>query len=171
MLLRQQNQDLIQVEIDENEDDFIEINPDYIKVSDLPFSISGYYLYSNGEIIVNQDKELEALKLQRMDEVQNKFNDLMFYGTFETSLGFVSDNRRGDGKDDKDNVQSLIELGQEPVYFKDADNNFHALTQEDLITLKQEMIQDGLGKYQWKWNKETEIMNCTSTDELLGVDV
>ena len=169
MLLRQQNDDLILVEIDENEDEFIEINPDYIKVEDLPFCLSGYYKYQNEEIVPNQDKELEALKLQRMDEIQNKFNDLMFYGTFTSSLGFDSDNRRGGGKDDKDNVQSLIELGQEPVYFKDSDNNFHALTQENLVTLKQEMIQDGLSKYQWKWNKENEVMQATDINSLLDI--
>ncbi len=169
MLLRQQNDDLILVEINENEDEFIEINPNYIKADNLPFCLSGYYKYQDQEIVPNQEKELEALKIQRMDEIQNKFNDLMFYGTFTSSLGFESDNRRGDGKDDKDNVQSLIELGQEPVYFKDADNNFHALTQENLITLKQEMIQDGLSKYQWKWNKENEIMQATDTDSLLNI--
>ena len=169
MILRQDGDDLIQVEIDTDEENFISMNPDFIQVQELPFSNSGYYLYNNGEIVPNQEKELLYIKSEKMDEVQAKFQDMMFYGYFTSSLGFVADNRRGDGKDDKDNVSSLIDLGQEPVYFRDHNNQFHALSLSELNTLKQEMIQDGLSKYQWKWNKENEVMSATDIETLENI--
>ena len=174
MILRIDGENLILTNIGQNndEDQFLELNPGFIKVSELPYSVSGYYKYDeNQNIIVNDIYELESLKNLRMEEVATKFDELMFNGVFESSLGFTADNRRGDGKDDKDNVQSLIDLGHEPIYFRDADSNFHALTTEDLILLKQEMIQDGLLKYQWKWDKEAEIMNATKISDLLNINI
>jgi len=169
MILRQFSETefkLIEIQIDE--DLFVQDNAGFRKVETLPYSISGFYIYDPGTDTYSTDlnKDLDELKNQRMDEIFNKFNDLMVAGTFESSLGFTADNRRGDGKDDKDNVSSLIDLGQEPVYFRDHDNQFHSLTIADLQTLKQEMIQDGLGKYQWKWNKESEVMGATTIEEL-----
>lgn len=157
------------IHIDANEDNFVAVNTNFIKVDNLPFSISGFYLFDGTSYTSNPEKDLEELKKQRMDEVLNKFNDLMTTGTFESSLGFTADNRRGEGKDDKDNVNSLIELGQEPVYFRDHDNQFHSLSINDLQTLKQEMIQDGLSKYQWKWNKESEVMAASDIQSLLDI--
>jgi hypothetical protein len=157
----------------EKEDEFITVNPEFIKVSILPYSISGTYMYDTDEttIIVNQEKELQEYKIQKMNEIQDKFNDMTNMGTFLTSLGFVVDNRRGGGKDDKDNVGSLIALGQEPVYFKDHANAFHLLMQADLQILKQEMILDGLSKYQWKWSKENEVMGCLTIEDIVAIVV
>jgi hypothetical protein len=174
MILRVDGINLIEIDIGEHndEDQYVELNSGFIKVDDLPYSASGYYKYDeDNNIIVDNDKELDTLKLERMDEILVKFDELMFYGTFDCSLGFRADNRRGEGKDDKDNVQSLIDLGNEPVYFRDADNQFHALSIEELSTLKQEMIQDGLGKYQWKWNKENEVMSAATIADLQAIEI
>ena len=171
MILRQlSDTEFKLVEVGIDEDQFVQNNTGFIKVEELPFSVAGYYLkQADNSFITDEAKDLEELKNQRMDEILNKFNDLMFSGTFESSLGFTADNRRGDGKDDKDNISSLIDLGQEPVYFRDHDNQFHSLTIAELTTLKQEMIQDGLGKYQWKWGKENEVMSAATIDELNAV--
>jgi len=170
MILRQSGQDLIKVTLPQNttETAFIEMNPEFIQAPDL-YSISGYYQNTTGTIEVNLQKELEVLKTHKMNLVSSKFDDMMAEGSFDCSLGFNVDNRRGGGKDDKDNVGSLIDLGNEPVYFKDTANNFHVLTIADLKILKQEMIQDGLGKYQWKWTKQNEIMQSTTIQELEAI--
>ena len=173
MILRIKGDDLILVENipDDMQDQFVSKNTGFIKIDyELPFSISGYYKYNNDNvIIVNMEKDLEALKLQRMAEIDDKFEDLLNYGTMNSSLGFTVENRRGNNKDDKDNVSSLIDLGNEPVYFKDHDNQFQSLTLDNLRTLKQEMIQDGLQKYQWKWQKEAEVMESTSLSDLYAI--
>lgn len=172
MILRVHGTDYNLVRINEDEDAFINMNPEFIKVENLPYSLSGMYILAEGttdQFIVNEVLELEESKKQRMEEVMSRFNDMMYYGNFETSLGFTTDNRRGDGKDDKDNVSSLIDLANEPVYFKDTNNNFHVLTIADLTILKQEMIQDGLSKYEWKWTKENEVMSATTLEILFDI--
>jgi len=172
MILRQDGNDLIRICLPQNttEELFMEMNPEFIQTNTV-YSVSGYYTQVNGVIEVNLQKELEVLKAQKMELVSLKFDSLMAGGNFDCSLGFNVDNRRGDGKDDKDNVNSLIDLGNEPVYFKDTTNSFHALTIADLKTLKQEMIQDGLGKYQWKWTKQNEIMQATTIQELEAITI
>ena len=45
------------------------------------------------------------------------------------------------------------------------------LSLDDLRTLKQEMIQDGLSKYQWKWNKENEVMSATTIEDLIEIEI
>ena len=177
MLLRVIGDSLIRIDDEsrntEEEILYAEMNAEFIYVEELPYSVSNYYKYdADGiTIIVDEAKELEFLKNEKMDSVFYKFEDIMFNGSFTTSLGFEVDNRRGGGKDDKDNVQSLIDLGQEPVYFRDCEGEFHSLDTEQLITLKQEMIQDGLGKYQWKWGKEAAIMGAASIEELEAITI
>ena len=173
MILRQDGLDFIEILDQDDEQLFVANNPGFIYVTDLPYSISGYYLYDSvsDTYVTNLDKDLEVLKQQRMEEISTKFNDMMEQGTLTSSLGFTVDNRRGNGKDDKDNVASLIELNQTDNYFSDVDNNFHLLTIADLQTLKQEMIMDGLGKYQWKWNKQNEVMTSTTIDGCLAIDI
>ena len=178
MILKIENEKFITVEI--FEEPFPEIEMDFVSMDEgqyiyepdeiIPYSISGVFVKDeNGNYVSDEESDLNEMKLQRMNEIQAKFEDMMYYGTFESSLGFVADNRRGGGKDDKDNVSSLIDLGQEPVYFRDHDNNFQELTIDDLKILKQEMIQDGLMKYQWKWNKESEVMSATNLEELASI--
>jgi len=177
MILIKENDKLLLLTDVENEDDFIEMNSNALKVDNLPYSISNVYTWHPdfpediSHIISDEASDIEELKIQKLDEVYNKFDDLMTNGTFTSSLGFEVDNRRGGGKDDKDNVSSLIDLGAETVYFRDANNNFHELTTDDLIILKQEMIQDGLGKYQWKWDKENEIMSAETLDALDSIEI
>jgi hypothetical protein len=173
MILRQLSQTSYKkIDIPKNitELEFIKINPEFIIKPDL-YSGSGYYLDNNGVLVVDSIKELEFLQAEKMRIISDKFSDMMVHGSLDTSLGFTIDNRRGDGKDDKDNVNSLIDLGNEPVYFKDTSNNFHVLTLQDLKTIKQEMIQDGLNKYQWKWQKQNEVMQSTTIDELYAIQI
>ena len=173
MILKQENDTLVLLDVvTANEEEFIELNHGTFSVLELPYSISGYYKFDPEypeditRIQTDGVKDLEVLRKQKLEEIFNKFDDLMTEGSFETSLGFWTDNRRGNGKDDKDNVNSLIDLGNEPVYFRDKDGEFHSLTLDDLRTLKQEMIQDGLGKYQWKWDKEAAVVDAETVQDL-----
>lgn len=175
MVLRIEGDNLIECDIGDNntEEDFVGLNPDFIIESNVPYSLSGYYIYDEDgtTIVVDPIKELQELKATKMNDILYKFDDMMFHGQFDCSLGFRTDNRRGDGKDDKDNVASLIDLGNEPVYFRDSNNGFHVLSLADLTLLKQEMIYDGLGKYQWKWTKENEVMSTATCVELEQVKI
>jgi len=152
MLLRKKGINYFLVEdlnLDESlEDEFILLNPEFVSVPDLPFSISGVYHNENGAFIVSETHEMEALLKFKLEQIEGVFSRMMSEGVFMSSLGFPLDNRRSEGKNDKDNVQSLIDLQLSPVFFKDNNGNFQELTTQDLETIKMEMIQDGLAKYQ-----------------------
>lgn len=145
-------------------------NPTLISTTDLNSSSSGYYSLVDELYIPNEDKELEELTVIKLEEVFNKFENDLKNGTMLSSLGFTVDNRRYADKNDKDNVQGLIDLGILEAQFKDADGGFHIVSAADLETLKLEMTQDGLGKYQVKWGLENLINNCTTLLELESIN-
>jgi len=173
MLLRKKGINYFLIEnlkLDESgEDEFIKMNPEYEKVTNLPFSTSGVYRKINNVFIVSEEHEMKSLLDLKLSQVEDIFDTMMFSGVFTSSLGFPVDNRRSEGKNDKDNVQSLIDLQLSPVYFKDSNNEFHELTIQDLETIKMEMVQDGLAKYQWKWAKQQELAAAQSLQELENI--
>lgn len=116
---------------------------------------------SNFVELTTDNAVLAIIKMIKQKELSDKFDEQFLNGSFQSSLGFRADNRRSGNKNDKDNVQGLIDLGI--TTFKDATGNFHTLTLAQLGTLKNEMIADGLGKYQKKWTFEAQI--ATSTDK------
>lgn len=136
---------------------FMALNPHHIQIDTLPASNYGFYIKIDDEYEVDAERELATLKIETIAKLENKFNKLFENGIFTSSLGFEVNNRRSGNKNDKDNVESLIALGIDPINFRDANGNFHNLSQAELSTLDLEMIQDGLGKYQWKWTKEAEV--------------
>lgn len=126
-------------------------------------------LDSNNNYVPDQTKELEEIKNIKLQEVKNSFEQSLHHGVLNSSLGFPVDNRRYLDKNDKDNVQSLIDLNTTSVEFNDANGVFHTLTLDDLKILKSEMVRDGLEKYQYKWNLENSINQCSTIDEILSV--
>ena len=103
------------------------------------------YYYYFGQFL----EKLEIIKERKLLELNEEFSKQFQYGQFVSSLGFKVDNRRYGDKNDKDNIQSLMDL--DINVFKDADGNFHNLTLEQLQIIKNEMAGDGLKKYQIKW--------------------
>ncbi len=117
----------------------------------------------------NYPLTVDDYKITRPLAISQAFSAEFTNRVFASSLGFNVDNRRSGTKFDKDNVQSLIDIGQEPVTFKDADGNYHQLSLTELSTIKTEMIQDGLGLYQKKWNLGQQIEVSTTIDELKAI--
>ena len=108
--------------------------------------------------------KLEVLKEQKQNELNIAFDNQFQYGKFQCSFGFMVDNRRYGNKNDKDNIQSLIDIGIN--IFKDADGEFHQLSPEQLYQIKLEMTADGLKKYQTKWYFEGLIQSAQTNEEL-----
>ena len=73
--------------------------------------------------------------------------------TFKSSLGFVVD---GDARS-RDNLSGLINIGAEPVAFRDHDNGDHQLSLNDLRTLLREAQMNGAMLYQQKWAMQAKI--------------
>ena len=87
--------------------------------------------------------------------------------TFKSSLGFVVD---GDARS-RDNLSGLINIGAEPVAFRDHDNGDHSLTLDNLKTLLKEAQMNGAMLYQQKWAMQKAIGACKSVKALKAVEI
>ena len=87
--------------------------------------------------------------------------------TFKSSLGFVVD---GDARS-RDNLSGLINIGQEPVAFRDHDNGDHSLTLDNLKTLLKEAQMNGAMLYQQKWAMQKAIADAKSLKALKAIDI
>ena len=87
--------------------------------------------------------------------------------TFKSSLGFVVD---GDARS-RDNLAGLINIGQEPVSFRDHNNGDHSLTLDNLKTLLKEAQMNGAMLYQQKWAMQKAIGACKSVKALKAVEI
>ena len=87
--------------------------------------------------------------------------------TFKSSLGFTVD---GDARS-RDNLSGLINIGQEPVSFRDHDNGDHSLTLNDLRTLLREAQMNGAMLYQQKWAMQKAISDAKSLKALKAVEI
>ena len=87
--------------------------------------------------------------------------------TFQSSLGFVVD---GDARS-RDNLSGLINIGVEPVAFRDHDNGDHSLTLNDLRLLLKEAQMNGAMLYQQKWAMQKAIGACRSIKALKAVEI
>ena len=87
--------------------------------------------------------------------------------TFKSSRGFTVD---GDARS-RDNLSGLINIGQEPVSFRDHDNGDHSLTLNDLRTLLVEAQKNGALLYQQKWAMQKAIEACRSIKALKAVEI
>ena len=87
--------------------------------------------------------------------------------TFKSSLGFVVD---GDARS-RDNLSGLINIGQEPVAFRDHDNGDHSLMLEDLRMLLKEAQMNGAMLYQQKWKLQAKIESTKSLKALKAIEI
>ena len=86
---------------------------------------------------------------------------------FKSSLGFVVD---GDARS-RDNLSGLINIGVEPVAFRDHDNGDHSLTLDNLRTLLKEAQMNGALLYQQKWKLQAAIDGAKSVKALKAIEI
>lgn len=87
--------------------------------------------------------------------------------TFKSSLGFVVD---GDARS-RDNLSGLINIGVEPVAFRDHDNVDHSLNLADIETLLREARKNVALLYQQKWQIQEAIRKCGTLDALKAIEI
>jgi len=86
---------------------------------------------------------------------------------FKSSLGFTVD---GDARS-RDNLSGLINIGVEPVSFRDHDNGDHSLTLDNLRTLLKEAQMNGAMLYQQKWKLQAKIESAKSLKALKAIEI
>ena len=87
--------------------------------------------------------------------------------TFKSILGFVVD---GDARS-RDNLSAPINIGVEPVSFRDHDNGDHSLTLVDLEMLLKEAQMNGAMLYQQKWKLQKAIADAKSLKALKAIEI
>ena len=113
--------------------------------------------------------ELKGFKKQQVENATAGFDaERKDSGmTFKSSLGFVVD---GDARS-RDNLSGLINIGIEPVAFRDHDNGDHQLTLDNLRTLLKEAQMNGAMLYQQKWQMQAKIESTKSLKALKAIDI
>ena len=113
--------------------------------------------------------EMKGFKLMQVENATTGFDaERKDSGmTFKSSLGFTVD---GDARS-RDNLSGLINIGAEPVSFRDHDNGDHQLTLDDLRTLLREAQMNGAMLYQQKWQMQAKIESTKSLKALKAVEI
>ena len=113
--------------------------------------------------------EMKGFKLMQVENATTGFDaERKDSGmTFKSSLGFVVD---GDARS-RDNLSGLINIGVEPVAFRDHDNGDHQLSLNDLRTLLKEAQMNGAMLYQQKWALQAKIESAKSRKALKAVEI
>ena len=113
--------------------------------------------------------ELKGFKKQQVEnatagfDAERKDSGMIF----KSSLGFVVD---GDARS-RDNLSGLINIGVEPVSFRDHDNGDHQLTLDTLRTLLREAQMNGAMLYQQKWKLQKAIADAKSLKALKAIEI
>ena len=113
--------------------------------------------------------EMKGFKLMQVKNATEGFDSKrkdpsMF---FKSSLGFNVD---GDARS-RDNLSGLINIGVEPVAFRDHDNVDHSLNLADIETLLREARKNVALLYQQKWQIQEAIGKCGTLDALKAIEI
>jgi hypothetical protein len=113
--------------------------------------------------------EMKGFKLMQVDNATTGFDaERKDSGMiFKSSLGFTVD---GDARS-RDNLSGLINIGVEPVSFRDHDNGDHSLTLGNLRTLLKEAQMNGAMLYQQKWQLQAKIESAKSLKSLKAIEI
>ena len=113
--------------------------------------------------------EMKGFKLMQVKNATEGFDSKrkdpsMIY---KSSLGFSVD---GDARS-RDNLSGLINIGAEPVAFRDHDNVDHSLNLADIETLLREARKNVALLYQQKWQIQEAIRKCETLDALKAIEI
>ena len=113
--------------------------------------------------------EMKGFKLMQVENATTGFDaERKDSGMiFKSSLGFTVD---GDARS-RDNLAGLINIGAEPVAFRDHDNGDHQLTLDNLRLLLKEAQMNGAMLYQQKWKLQAKIESAKSLKALKAIDI
>ena len=113
--------------------------------------------------------EMKGVKLMQVENATTGFDaERTERGMiFKSSLGVVVD---GDARS-RDNLSGLINIGQEPVSFRDHDNGGHQLTLDNLRLLLKEAQMNGAMLYQQKWQMQAKIESTKSLKALKAIEI
>ena len=118
-------------------------------------------------ILENYSASLDTLKSQKKARVKMGFTVWQSKANLISSLGFKID-ANDKARNSIDDLLGTLQDGQ-TISFRDADNEYHDLTAEQLKTLKHEIAQNNIFAHEQKWNFEHQIAEARDVDALREV--
>ncbi len=121
---------------------------------------------------IEEAESLDECKARKSRIVKQAFLDWRNNkATLVSSLGFEADSNERANVD----VNGLLVVYEgkqdETIAYRDANDQFHALTYEQLKVLQKEIIANGSHAYTQKWHLEAQIENAETKDELDSIEV
>ena len=118
----------------------------------------------HGVTLATEEVPLDSLKLQKKMQVKTVFNSWLSDSTLQSSLGFAIDANESA----RNSIGDLIDVlrDNEIVSFRDADNEYHDVTVEQLRVLKEEIAKNNIFAHEQKWSFERQIENAQDKNAL-----
>ena len=125
-----------------------------------------------GVTYIEEQEPLEAVKQQKLTLIKRVFlawrNN---QATLTSSLGFEVDSNERANMD----VNGLLVAHEDDrdshITFRDANNEFHSLTYDQVKTLQKEIVENGVYAYSQKWMLDAQVEKATSNEEVDAVQV
>lgn len=136
----------------------------FVPAEDKPEVIYPQYVRWDGTNWVISTYDLEYQRFKKLEDLRALMAESSGRPVLDTGLGFSVDA----GYTDLQSFQVGLDLGFLGV--RDANNESHQVTREQLEQIIQMIKQNGLAILQIKWNLEDSIRNAQTQEELDAID-
>ena len=125
-----------------------------------------------GVIYTEEEEPIEFFKTQKSFAIKQAFlNWRNNQATLISSLGFKADSNERANTDVSGILVAYEDNQDALITFRDADNEFHALTYAQVKTLQKEIIENGNHAYAQKWALDAQVESATTKEELDAIEV
>lgn len=125
-----------------------------------------------GVTYTEEQEPIETFKNRKSFAIKRAFLDWRNNkATLISSLGFKADSNERANTDVSGLLVAYEDNQDALITFRDADNEFHALTYAQVKTLQKEIIENGNHAYAQKWMLDAQVDSATTKDELDAVVV
>lgn len=134
-------------------------------------NVEAFWL-KHGVTYSEEEEPIETFKAQKLLVIKQAFlqwrNDR---ATLFSSLAFKADSNERANTDVSGLLVAYEDNQEALITFRDADNEFHALTYAQVKTLQKEIIENGNHAYSQKWALDAQVESATTKEELDAIEV
>lgn len=139
-----------------------------IPVNDVQQSeINGYYYPKELCPMKTEEDKFNEAKQNKLSELKQKADSALNGAYVDSSLGFRADANTTAVRD----LEGLVIIADSSIMFCDFNNEFHALTKEQVQTLQREVLLNGQNLYAQKWTFRNRIESAESIEDLNDIQI
>lgn len=116
-------------------------------------------------------KSLDDVKAIRLHEISSKFDEICEVAHIMSSVGFDIDANEKANRDIEGLIKVMKADKTETELFRDYNNEFHAVTLEQLETMQIEVIRNGQYIYKQKWQFCIELEGLKSVEDVIAMNI